>query len=172
VPEMTEIQITHHVERVFREMHARPGSVCENPITGSQFVYETDPIKPQIELASLALQARDWFAKHGPDDALPLPLSYLEREVYKWQRRPIDYITAQYARSLEGSWYDVVAHPSFSQFASGLLWDHANGGSSLHFGADILSELMKRFPPRMLPRMRAYFWDAPPSVMKGWRLYE
>ena len=48
--------------------------------------------------------AREWFAKHGPADAPPLPLSYAERERLK--RGDLGHIVALYARSLAQQDYD------------------------------------------------------------------
>ena len=44
--------------------------------------------------------------------------------------RPLDYVVAQFAGSLL-THYDMTEHPSFSEFVSGLLWDHSNGGHGL-----------------------------------------
>ena len=166
MPETNEFEIARHVERLFSEIRVPRGSICENPVTGGQFVYKVDRTKPQKDIACRALKAREWFADNGPPDAPPLPLTYEEREEYKWQRRPLDYIIAQYARSLLEIRYDVATHPSFSDFASGLLWDHDNGGSPLHFSPEVRAELKKRFPPRKLEGMRCYHWY-PPKPRKG-----
>jgi hypothetical protein len=166
VPEISELEIARHVERLFSEIATPRGRTCETPVTGDQFVYKVDRTKPQKDKACRALRARVWFASNGPTDAPPLPLTCEEREDYKWRRRPLDYIIAQYARSLEGSRYDVAKHPSLSDFASGLLWDHDNGGSPLHFSPEVLAELKGRFPPRKLEGLEAYYWSPPRRVRR------
>jgi hypothetical protein len=158
---LSETLIGREVERLFSETPPTHGSRYENPVTGGHFVYGIEPIEPQKELAFRALLAREWFALNGPADAPQLPITYEEREHLKWRTgRPLDYVVAQFARSL-GTHYDVTEHPSFSEFVSGLLWDHSNGGSGLPLSAEGLAELKRRFPPRQLEGLSSYSWSRP-----------
>jgi hypothetical protein len=72
----------------------------------------------------------------------------------------LDYVVAQFAGSL-GTHYDVTEHPSFSEFVSGLLWDHDNGGSGLPLSAEGLAELKRRYPPQKLEGLSFYSWSRP-----------
>ena len=72
----------------------------------------------------------------------------------------VERVVAQFARSL-GPQYDVTEHPSLSEFVSGLLWDHDNGGSGLPLSAEGLAELKRRFPPRQLEGLSSYSWSRP-----------
>ena len=158
---LSESLIGREVERLFSETTASHGEVYENPVTGGRFVYGIEPIEPQKQAACRALLAREWFALNGPADAPQLPIAYEEREYLKWRTgRPLDYVVAQYARSL-GTHYDMTEHPSFSEFVSGLLWDHSNGGSGLPLSAEGLAELKKRYPPQKLEGLSSYSWSRP-----------
>ena len=161
ITKLSETLIGREVERLFSETTASHGEVYENPVTGGRFVYGIEPIEPQREAAYRALLAREWFAVNSPADAPQLPITYEEREYLKWRTgRPLDYVVAQYARSL-GPHYDVTEHPPFSKFVSGLLWDHDNGGSGLPLSAEGLAELKRRYPPQKLEGLSSYSWSRP-----------
>jgi hypothetical protein len=90
-----------------------------------------------------ARAARKWFANNGPPDLPPLPLGYNERERLK--HGGADHILAWYARSLDDRNYDVLKHPSFHDYARGVM--------ASEFAPDFIKEdgeLKKRFPPRPL----------------------
>ena len=158
---LSQTLIGREVERLFGENPGSHGGHYENPVTGGRFVYGFDPIEPQKEAAYRALLAREWFAVNGPADAPQLPITYEEREYLKWcTGRPLDYVVAQFAGSLR-THYDVTEHPSFSEFVSGLLWDHDNGGSGLPLSAEGLAELKRRYPPRQLEGLSSYSWSRP-----------
>jgi hypothetical protein len=158
---LSQTLIGREVERLFSETSASHGEVCENPVTGGRFVYGIEPIEPQKEAACRALLARVWFSVNGPADAPRLPITHEEGEYLKWRTgRPLDYVVAQYARSL-GTHYDVTEHPCLAEFISGLLWDHDNGGSGIPLSAEGLAELKKRFPPRQLEGLSFYSWARP-----------
>ena len=158
---LSETLIGREVERLFSETPGSHGGHYENPVTGGRFVYGFDPIEPQKEAAYRALLAREWFAVNGPADAPQLPITYEEREYLKWRTgRPLDYVVAQFAGSLL-THYDVTEHPSFSEFVSGLLWDHDNGGSGLPLSAEGLAELKRRYPPQKLEGLSSYSWSRP-----------
>jgi hypothetical protein len=146
---------------LFGENPGSHGGQYENPVTGGRFVYGIEPIEPQKEVARRTLLAREWFALNGPADAPELPITYEEREYLKWRTgRPLDYVVAQFARSL-GPQYDVTEHPSLSEFVSGLLWDHNNSGSGLPLSAEGLPELKRRYPPQKLEGLSSYSWSRP-----------
>jgi hypothetical protein len=90
-----------------------------------------------------ARAARKWFADNGPPDLQPLPLGYAERERLK--RGDAFHILAWYARSLDFRNYDVLEHPSFEDYARGVM--------ASEFAPAFIQEkqeLKKRFPPRHL----------------------
>jgi hypothetical protein len=135
-----------YVDHVFKNAPDRHDTVRRNPFTCVVWDPALDPIKPQKEDAVRAVLAREWFANNGPADAdlQPLPLGYDERERLKSGEAP--HILAWYARSLETLDYDVVKHPSFHDYACGVM------ASSEHAPDFITGDkhLQQRFPPRPL----------------------
>ena len=109
---LIESPIRREVERLFGEISAKRGDLCTNPVTGGEFVYGFDPIRLQKKIAYNALLAREDFAVNGPADAPRLPLEHWECERVRWSGRPLDYLTAQYAKRMVAL-YDVKAHPCF-----------------------------------------------------------
>jgi hypothetical protein len=91
-----------------------------------------------------ALVAREWFEQHKPPDVPPLPIGYNERERLKAGGLP--HILAWYARSLAGRDYNFLEHPSFEDYACGVMATekHAPGFITKN------EEMRKRFPPRPL----------------------
>src|ERR1700730_5070117 len=151
------------VDRIFREAHLPRSSICENPVTGGKFVRGVDPIKPQKQRAERALMARDWFARHAPPDAPPLPLSYGDREDLK--RGGLPHILAWFARSLEARAYDYHEHPSFDDYARGVL---ASPYAPEFITED--QELLRRFPACPLSGLGpGLYWDPP---KRNWRQRE
>ncbi|ERR1035437_7056282 len=101
--------------------------------------------------------AREAFALNGPPDAPPLPIGYYEREHMKLQGR-LPKIVGLYARSLECRKYDLQEHPSFVDYARGVMASEYNGHS--HMKED--EELKKRFPPRPLDGLGpGLIWNPP-----------
>jgi hypothetical protein len=148
--------IEAEVDRLFAEMNARAGECCVNPVTGVLFVWGDDPIAPQKREAMRALLARERFAVDGPADAPPLPLSHDEIEEYR-EARGLAGVIGFYARSLSCRDYDVGTHPSFHDYACGLIaWDTGM------WEIEKDEMLKKRFPPRPLNGMRSgAIWDPP-----------
>jgi hypothetical protein len=141
-----EIQIRRDVERLFGEISAKRGDLCENPVTGGEFVYGFDPIEQQKETAYTRLRAQQYFVLNGPPDAPLIPTEDYERSRAKDAAGLLGFISAQYIWSLEDQ-DDLKLHPSFADFASGLLWQHENnvGGCSLpYFPAEQFVELERR----------------------------
>jgi hypothetical protein len=148
--------IEREVDRLFAELNHKRGECCRNPITGGDFVWGVDPIAPQTRVAIVALRAQEWFAVHGPRDAPLLPLTHNDVEDYR-NAGGLRGVVGFYARSLSRQDYRVQEHPSFEDFARGLmaintgLWQIEKNG-----------QLRMRFPPRPLPGMTpAAFWDPP-----------
>jgi hypothetical protein len=102
-----------------------------------------------------ALNAQSWFASHAPPDAPPLPLSYGDREDMK--RGGLSHIVAWFAQSLEARDYDFDTHPSFEEYARGVM-------ASAH-APDFIKEdqqLQMRFGRRLLPGIGpGLYWDPP-----------
>ena len=73
---LSETLIGREVERLFGGISARRGELCENPVTGGDFVYGFDPIQLQKKMAYHALRAREDFARNGPADVPRLPLEH------------------------------------------------------------------------------------------------
>jgi hypothetical protein len=113
-----------------------------------------------------AEQARDWFKVNGPPDAPPLPLDYAERERLKVGG--FLHIVAWYARSLAMQDFDVTKHPSFDDYARGVM-------ASEHAPYFIKDDeaMRKRFPPRELKGLGpALHWRPPKQhaeAMEGYR---
>jgi hypothetical protein len=110
-----------------------------------------------------ALAARRWFAENGPPDLQPLPLGYRERERLK--HGGADHILAWYARSLDGANYDVVMHPSFHDYACGVMAsDHCP------YFIKQNEELQRRFAPRPLEWLtNGMDWEPPTRTRKSCR---
>ena len=159
--ELSETPIRREVERLFGEISANRGDLCKNPVTGGQFVYGFDPIRLQKKIAYNALLAREDFAVNGPADAPRLPLEHWECEQVRWSGRPLDYLTAQYAKCMVAL-YNVKARPSFDDYARGVLWAHDNvPGSALPFTPEQLAEVKRRYPPRKLEGLDCFSWRPP-----------
>ena len=158
---LSETLIGREVERLFDQISARHGDLCWNPVTGEEFVYGVDPIGLRKKMAHHALLAREDFAVNGPDDAPPLPLEHGECEQVRWSGKPLNYLTAQYAKSMVAL-YNVKAHLSFDDYASGVLWEHDNvPGSALPFTPEQLAEVKRRYPPRKLEGLDCFSWRPP-----------
>jgi hypothetical protein len=157
--EMNDYRIARLVDELF-SAHQH-GGICQNPVTGGSYVHGEDPVEPQKMLARRALLAREWFAEYGPADVQPLPLSDGEREDLK--RGGILHILAWYARSLEARDYNVQQHPSFEDYARGVM------ASAPGFICND-ERLRKRFPPRPLEWLNnAMVWEPPRAWKRNWR---
>src|SRR5215217_3636744 len=112
------------------------------------------------QLAGRALVARNWFALNGPTDAPPLPLNYGEREALKSGGLP--HIVAWFARSLAWWDYDFAEHPSFEDYAGGVM--------TSEYAPDFIKNdnaLLRRFPPQKLSGLGpGLCWD-PPELCNG-----
>ena len=165
--DLVEARITRQVDALFEADRKNHYGQCSDiPILGGHYVAGEDDIERLKELVCLALSARDWFAKNGPADAQPLPLSSYELSM-RGGRGLLRYIVALYARSLASRNYDVVEHPPFADYVSGVLWEAGRAESyigGLPAYPDQLPELKKRFPPRELAGMGPGFYWLPPKL--------
>jgi hypothetical protein len=138
-----DLEIRSQVDRMFFETGGRSGEIVENPVTGSKWVKGLDPEEQQKQDACWALLARKRFAEEGPPDAPPLPLTSGERERLKGGGLP--HILAWYAASLLRLDYDLEVHPSFEDYARGVM--------ASPLAPDFIKrdpELNRRFPPKPL----------------------
>jgi hypothetical protein len=151
--------IATEVDRLFSEIDAKHGQMCINPVTLAGFVWGVDPIAAQKEFEIVALLAREWFAVNGPRDAPPLPLHSSDRDHYR-NARGLKGVVGFYARSLSGQNYDVRKHPSFDDFARGLMAVAVESGLC---GLEKDAQLIRRFPPRSLEGMYSAgaYWEPP-----------
>lgn len=156
--------LENKVDQLFAALNAQHGDCCRNPVTGEDFVWGIDPIGPQKTEAVRALRAREWFAVNGPTNAPPLPLSDEEIDDYR-QARGLAALVGFYARSLSREGYgrrsyDVSNHPSFDDFARGLM---AMAMARGLWGLQTAQNLKMRFPPRPLAGMTPGAYWAPPK---------
>jgi hypothetical protein len=151
--------VEDQVDRLFGEIKAKHGECCTNPVTGGGFVWGIDPIAEQKEDAIAALLAREWFAVNGPSDAPPLPL--YDVDSYR-DAKGLKGVVGFYARSLSRQGYgrqryDVCNHPSFDDFARGLMALAVEKGL---WNLEKDKTLIRRFPPRPLVGMTpSAYWD-------------
>jgi hypothetical protein len=155
--------IEEQVDRLFGEIKAKAKNrdFCINPVTGGQFIWGLDPIATQKRAAVVALRAREWFAANGPPDAPRFPLSSNDVEDYR-HAGGLKRVIGFYARSLRREGYvrrryDVCNHPSFNDFACGLM------AINLGIWGSETEDLMRRFPPRPLAGMTPGAYWAPPE---------
>jgi len=115
-------------------------------------------------LGRRAQVARKWFALNGPPDAPALPISYDEREDLK--RDLFGNIVAWYARSLEGCKYDLQEHPSFEDYARGVMAAEEQGQlvTFQYFSPADITQMTKRFPPRTLRGLGPALCWKPPAL--------
>jgi hypothetical protein len=167
---MNTIEIKEHVDRLFKAN--RKEEIAEIPIVGGHYCPGLDNIRPLKKLARAALAAREWFYENGPADLQPLPLSYNEREEVKREGglSGLSTILGLYARSLGCRDYDVDEHPSFFEYACGLMASDFIGG---YARMQENQQLRKRFPPRPLKGLGpGLCWEPPKEharTMESWR---
>jgi hypothetical protein len=146
--------VMKEVDRLF----GKPDAANINPITG-MVNWADEPIEPQKRAAIIPLLAREWFAVYGPPDAPPLPLAHEDVEDYR-RARGLAGIVGFFARSWSRQEYDVRKHPSFDDFARGLM---ARAMDSGLWDLEKDEQLKRRFPPRPLAGMTPGAYWAPPK---------
>jgi hypothetical protein len=160
---ISETQIRREVEHLFDQISAKRGDLCTNPVLGGDFVYGFDPIRLQKKMAYKRLLAREYCALNAPPDAPAMPTDDYDLGRAKYANGLLGFITAQFLWSLEDQ-DDLEVHPSFADFASGLLWQHHNEvevGSLACFPPEQIVELERRFPPRKLDGLKWFSWRQP-----------
>jgi hypothetical protein len=126
------------------------------------FVLEPKGLKRKAQLA------RRQFALHGPPDAPPLPIGYNERESIKGTS-PLATIVSRYARSWQCCRYDIEQHPSFYDYACGVMASEFNGWPGLATDP----EMLRRFPPRKLAGLGpGLMWEPPKARVEESRLID
>lgn len=163
--DLAEYRIARLVDELFST--GRYGEPFDNPVTGACFIYGDDVgdfrIEPQKEATRRALLAREHFARVGPPELQPLPLSSNEisDRKYDWaagasaEFRALAFISSRFADSLESNGWDYKGHPSFEDYVRGVL-------ASKHPDLDDLPSIVrfdfialhKRYPPRPLPGLQ------------------
>ena len=158
----SETLTRREVDRMFGEISAKRGDLCTNPVTGGEFVYGFDSIKRQKDAAYKRLLVREYLALHGPPDAPLMPTDDYERNRAKYAAGLLGFVTAHFMWSME-SQDDLRVHPSFADFASGMLWQHENigGYTELPFTPQQLPEMKRRYPPRKLEGLEYFCWHSP-----------
>jgi len=140
------------VDQLFRQLRDPPGTVCDWPVFGGHFVKGEDDETQVRQMLCNAFRARDWLAENGPPDAPQLPLNGSDRDKIRF-RGGVGSIVGYYDQSLDSLDYEFERHPSFYDYACGLMaldpvW------------AD--EELKRRFTPRPLDGLdRNFIWRAP-----------
>jgi hypothetical protein len=154
--------IKRQADQLFAKMTATHGECCINPITREGFVWGVDPIADQKEQANFALLAQQWFRVNGPPDAPLLPLNLHDRDRFRGSGG-LTALVGFYARSLSRQGYDVCTHPSFDDFARGLMALAKERGL---WQLEEDENLMRRFPPRPLMGMLPSAYWVPPEEYK------
>ena len=136
--------IQERVDQLFRGAAPQRGHLCRNPVVGGDWLVGEDPITVQKKKAHRALLAREWFFLHGPKDAPPLPLSDWEQADLRYHD-PLGHLVVDFARSLEANGWQFNGHPSFEDFARGVLAARSSPNFTRKNAA-----LLKRYPPKPL----------------------
>ena len=158
---LSDTLIGREVERLFGEISGNPEDICMDPVIGVPFLY--GDIEQQREAAYRRLLVREYFALNGPPDAPLMPADEWERDRAKHLNGPLGFVTAHFIWSMEMQ-DDLRQHPSFADFASGMLWQHDNNvkGYSLRcFPSEQLAEMKRRYPPRKLEGLDSFRWHPP-----------
>lgn len=161
--------IKDKVDALFRQVLLRPNGQCKNPVTGGSFLKgETgeDSIPYQKHAAEKALLAREWFAVHGPRNAPPLPLVPSDWDEMRYGGTSgLLTLVGFYARSLSLLDWKVHNHPSFEDFACGLM---VFATIRSRAGEDPM--VVKMYPPRALVGMTdGAFWEPPVTLHRSKR---
>jgi hypothetical protein len=143
------------VRRIYKN---GPDDVEQNRLADwGDFAGPFDTLELYIEPAIRAVLARRLHAVDGPQDpdCQPLPLGWSERQ--DAMTSGAGRILVWFSRSLASLDYDIVHHPSFYDYACGMLAFERED-------SPLLEELKHRFPPRLLPGLdRTSYWS-PPST--------
>jgi hypothetical protein len=105
--------------------------------------------------------AREWFETHKPPDAPTLPIGYDERERLKGTGL-LPHMIAWYARSLTARDYNFLDHPSFDDYACGVMASEAHAPDFIRND----EEMRRRFPPRLLNGLGPRLCWNPPKLQR------
>jgi hypothetical protein len=175
---IAEYRARRLVDRLFKANATRHGEICDWPVVGGHYVSCEEPIalmRKMNEKAVRALLAREWFARIGPADCQPLPLSNQEIQDRRWAGHGLrtgdhsndllSHIVAEFAITLERHDWDFDYCPSFEDFACGVMATKLlRELAATHFQPDELLRLQKRYPPRPLKGLsdlRCFSWERP-----------
>jgi hypothetical protein len=152
------------VDAEFQNVLSQPDGWCENPITGGRFLKGgtgEDSIAHQKREAEKALLAQEWFALDGPANAPALPVTQMGWEDMRHDHEcGLNPLIGFYSRSLSFRDWQVHNHPSFEDFARGLL---ANDNGHWDLPQRVGPAVLKRYPPRALAGMTPHGYWAPPK---------
>lgn len=160
---MSNKAILEMVEEVFDELSVNPGSALQiNPFTGGMYVPALDPIEDQKAHAVKVVEAAIAFGALRIPNAPAFPLDYEEREALKGKGF-LEHIVGLYARSLSALKYSLSRHPSFAEYASGVL-AHPYLGDYLQ---GLYPQQTVPFQPVHLPGIDASGYFNPPKGHSG-----
>jgi len=137
--------IEQHVEQLFDALR-ETGKICDNPVTGGRFIVGLDSMSEQKRHAVNALKARAWSGV--PD----LPLTHYDRELKK-RKGGVDYIKSLFARSLAYRDYRTEGHPTFDEYARGVMASDMIPEWLREEWIREDEELLDRYPPTPLKGM-------------------
>jgi hypothetical protein len=152
--------IKNKVDALFQKVLLQPdGRVVDNPVTGGRFLKGEsgeDSIAYQKRAAEEALLAQEWFAVYGPPNAPLLPLLPWDWDGMRYgSTGGLPTLIGFYARSLSFQDWRVQNHPSFEDFARGVM---VFPNIRERAGQDPL--VTTRYPPRSLVGMHdGAFWE-------------
>jgi hypothetical protein len=151
--------IKDKLDALFQHVLLQPNGQCQNPVTGGWFLKGEsgeDSIPYQKRAAEKALLAQEWFAVHGPRNAPPLPLIAWEWDKMRYGcTGGLETLVGLYARSLSFRDWRAHDHPSFEDFARGLM---VFSDIRTRAGQDPL--VVKKYPPLALIGMtNGAFWE-------------
>jgi hypothetical protein len=148
--------IRQQVDRQFRQLHARRGDFCNNPITGAPLVWGLDNISEQKRNACRALVACAWHTQNSPG-APPLPVHAWDIAAAK-TGGDLSHLLAYFAESVACGEWRLSGHPPFEVYAQGVL---ASPKCPRFFTQD--ENLVARFPPRPIYGLKPGFVYVRPS---------
>lgn len=152
--------IKNKVDELFAEVLSQAdGHVYDNPVTGGRFLKGEsgeDSIAYQKHDAEKALLAREWFAVYGPPNAPLLPLLPWDWDSMRYGGTGgLPVLVGFYARSLALLDWKVHEHPSFEDFAQGLMMT-----PDIRARASEDPLILKPYPPRVLVGMsQGAYWE-------------
>jgi hypothetical protein len=136
--------------------------------------------REMMEEAVRGLKAREEFARIGPPDCQPLPLSDEEIEDRRWAGNGLrtgdhsndllSHIFAEFACIFRSHGWDSNSFPSFEDVARGMMATKLlRKLAATHFQPDEMLRLLKRYPPRPLKGLSdrmCFSWKAPKRQAK------